>query len=48
MKSPLLRVRRAPQVVVDSSFTPLEDAQGDHESSNCCGISIGMVFVLVC
>ncbi len=33
MKSALLRVRRAAQVVDWSSFTPLEDAQGDHVSS---------------
>ncbi len=47
MKSSFLTVQQAPEVVDNSSFTPLEDAQGEHVSSNGCWISIGMVFVLV-
>ena len=48
MKSPLLSMRRDAQVVDKNSFTPLEDAQGDHVSSNGCGMSTGMVYVGLC
>ena len=41
MKSPLLRVRREEHVVDKRSFTPLEDAQGDHVSSIGSGVTTG-------
>ncbi len=47
MKSPLLRMRRDAQVVDKNSFTPLEDAQGDHVSSNGCGVCLFVLSVFL-